>query len=153
MRIREATAKFALPSWLDGRTAVLVAIFGLLLTAYLDQRGELRAEFSAVRGEIASLRGELRAEIGGVRSELGTEIAQLRTELHDFRAEVRGDIARLDSGQRALVAEVGKLREDMQGLEVRLRAVEIKSASGGPRSSADRADESPRATADIGHRG
>ena len=157
MRTKQTTAKIGLPNWLNGQTAVLVAIFGLLLTAYLDLRAEfrdVRAEIAALgsdlRAEIADLRTEVRSEIASVRSELGADIAQLRTELHDFRAEVRADIARLDAGQRALAAEVGKLREDMHGLEERLRAVEVRSASGEPSPSVHRADESSRTADPIG---
>ena len=58
-------------------------------------RAEMRAEFSAVRGEFAELQGEMRAEFGELRAEIARQMLTLGLTLGSLIVAVLGTILTL----------------------------------------------------------
>ena len=73
----------------------------------------VRSQTSTVRAEISALRGDMNAEIGTVRTEIGA----LRSDMNAETGALRGDIGALRADMNAEMsgvrAEIGALRGDM----------------------------------------
>ena len=140
--MNQSNGKFALPTWLDGRT---IAMLTATITVALTLGTMMQTAHSRLGGEIGQLRQELRQEMNGMRQELRQEMngmrQELRADIEKARADLSHDINKLDDrvdklDDRLRLVEVGvtAIQTTMVGFDTRLRIVEQPSR---------RADEAP----------
>ena len=107
-----ASVKSRLPAWLNGQTlailTVVVAVGALMQTGFANLRAEVQADI----GRLEAGQKALRAGQDRLRTEMLVQMERLR---RDLRAEFQADF--------------GELRQDIRGLDDRLRAVEVQLAA------------------------
>ena len=88
----------------------------MLRTDFSQFMGETRAEFSAVRREVAELRQEMRAEFVAVRHEIGEVRQEMRAEFVAVRSEMNTRFEDVDRRFDGLQAGLDQTRTEMRVL-------------------------------------
>ena len=152
--MKHSNGKFALPTWLDGRTiamltttiTVALTLGTMMQTAHSrlgGEIGQLRQDMNGMRQELRQdmngTRQELRQDMNGMRQELRQDMngmrQELRADIEKARADLSVDINKLDGRLRSVEVGITAIQTTMVGFDTRLRVVE---------QHARHADETPR---------
>ena len=129
--MNQSNGKFALPTWLDGRT---IAMLTTTITVALTLGTMMQTSHSRLGGEIGQLRQELRQDMNGMRQELRADIEKARADLSNDINKLDDRVNKLDDRLRSVEVGVTAIQTTMVGFDTRLRIVEQHSR---------RADEAP----------
>lgn len=104
--------EFVLPTWLDSRT---IAVLTTTITVALGLAAMIETTYSRLGDGINQLRQEMR----DVRGDMTGMRNELRAEIRDVRERLSTDIEGLDARLRTVEIDVAAIRERLSAVEAR----------------------------------
>ena len=136
--MNQSNGKFALPTWLDGRTIAMltttITVALTLGTMMQTAHSHLGGEIGQLRQDMNGMRQEFRQDMNGMRQELRADIEKARADLSNDINKLDDRVDKIDDRLRLVEVGVTAIQTTMVGFDTRLRVVEQH-----PR----RADETP----------
>ena len=126
--MNQSNGKFALPTWLDGRTIAMltttITVALTLGTMMQTAHSRLGGEIGQLRQDMNGMRQELRQDMNGMRQELRADIEKARANLSKDINRLDDRVNKLDGHLRAVEVGITAIQTTMVGFDTRLRVVE-----------------------------